>query len=217
MPVAVHSSEGLGSSAWCRARLLPGERGLELRPLKRQCDERQATAPNLPLLADAHAPEQPAADLELRATAVTAGRRRGQMRERWSGQLAAHGLKTPLPAKRPATDANAPVPWARQQSETAPLPTRTANAPNKQGIRYSAATAAPTAPASTLSAATCCLTFELRGWRREGAWPARRMMTVSASRAKCLAGGSPHERRVRPHRDTEHDPCTPRQTALLLR
>ena len=67
LPVAVRSSEGLGSSAWCPARLLPGKRRLGLRPLKRQCDERQATAPNLPLLADAHAPEQPAADLELRA------------------------------------------------------------------------------------------------------------------------------------------------------
>jgi len=45
----------------------------------------------------------------------------------------------------------------------------------------------------------CCLTFELSGERRDSAWPARRMMTVSASRAKCYAGASPLERRVRPH------------------
>ena len=35
------------------------------------------------------------------------------------------------------------------------------------------------------------LTFELRGRNRDGAWPARRMMTASASRAKCHAGGGP--------------------------
>jgi hypothetical protein len=44
------------------------------------------------------------------------------------------------------------------------------------------------------------LTFELRGRSRRGAWPAKRMMTASASRAKCHAGGGPWlERRVRPH------------------
>jgi len=37
----------------------------------------------------------------------------------------------------------------------------------------------------------CGLTFELRGRNRDGAWPARRMMTASASRAKCHAGGGP--------------------------
>jgi hypothetical protein len=36
-----------------------------------------------------------------------------------------------------------------------------------------------------------CLTFELRGRNRDGAWPAKRMMTASASRAKCHAGGGP--------------------------
>jgi hypothetical protein len=44
----------------------------------------------------------------------------------------------------------------------------------------------------------CWLTFELSGPRRIGAWPARCMMTASASRAKCQAGGGPLERRVRP-------------------
>ncbi len=43
------------------------------------------------------------------------------------------------------------------------------------------------------------LTFELSGRRREGAWPAQRMMTLAGARAKCLAGGCPLERRVRPH------------------
>jgi hypothetical protein len=43
------------------------------------------------------------------------------------------------------------------------------------------------------------LTFELSGPRRVGAWPARCMMTASASRAKCQAGGGPLERRVRAH------------------
>ncbi len=44
----------------------------------------------------------------------------------------------------------------------------------------------------------CCLTFELRGRNRCGAWPARRMIRTSASRAKCHAGGGPWlERRVR--------------------
>lgn len=45
----------------------------------------------------------------------------------------------------------------------------------------------------------CSLTFELRGGRREGAWPAQRMMTVAGARAKCLAGDRPLQRRVRPH------------------
>jgi hypothetical protein len=40
---------------------------------------------------------------------------------------------------------------------------------------------------------------ELRGRRREGAWPAKRMMTLDASRAKRLAGGGPFERPVRRH------------------
>ncbi len=44
----------------------------------------------------------------------------------------------------------------------------------------------------------CDLTYELRGRNRRGAWPARRMMTQDASRAKCHAGGGPWlERRVR--------------------
>lgn len=37
----------------------------------------------------------------------------------------------------------------------------------------------------------CGLTFELKGRNRNGAWPAMRMMTASASRAKCHAGGGP--------------------------
>ena len=46
----------------------------------------------------------------------------------------------------------------------------------------------------------CWLTFELRGRSRRGAWPARRRIRLSASRAKCHAGGGPWlERRVRPH------------------
>jgi len=45
----------------------------------------------------------------------------------------------------------------------------------------------------------CALTFELRGERRCGAWPARRMMDHNASRAKCHAGARPLERRVRAH------------------
>jgi hypothetical protein len=44
-----------------------------------------------------------------------------------------------------------------------------------------------------------CLTFEVRGRSRDGAWPAKRMMTASASRAKCHAGGGPLDRGVRPH------------------
>jgi len=44
----------------------------------------------------------------------------------------------------------------------------------------------------------CCLTFELSGERRDSAWPARRMMDYSASRAKCYACASPLQRRVRP-------------------
>ena len=35
------------------------------------------------------------------------------------------------------------------------------------------------------------LTFELRGRSRNGAWPARRTIDQSASRAKCHAGGGP--------------------------
>ena len=43
------------------------------------------------------------------------------------------------------------------------------------------------------------LTFELSGRHRVGAWPAKRMMTLAGSRAKCQAGGGPLERRVRSH------------------
>ena len=43
------------------------------------------------------------------------------------------------------------------------------------------------------------LTFELRRERRCGAWPAGRMMNHSGRRAKCHAGASRLERRVRPH------------------
>ncbi len=57
----------------------------------------------------------------------------------------------------------------------------------------------PATVASTTSAPWCCLTFELRGRCREGAWPARRMMTLAGARAKWLAGGGPLERRVRHH------------------
>jgi hypothetical protein len=45
----------------------------------------------------------------------------------------------------------------------------------------------------------CALTFELSGRHWKDAWPARCMMTASASRAKWLAGGGPLERRVRRH------------------
>ena len=48
----------------------------------------------------------------------------------------------------------------------------------------------------------CCLTLKLSGCRRQGAWAARRMMPLAASRPKCLAGGSPLERPVRPRRGT---------------
>ena len=43
------------------------------------------------------------------------------------------------------------------------------------------------------------LTFELSRERRCGAWPARPMISEAASRAKCHAGASRLERRVRPH------------------
>jgi hypothetical protein len=46
------------------------------------------------------------------------------------------------------------------------------------------------------TALACGLTFELSGPRRSGAWPARRMMTVSATRAKRYAGVSPLQRGV---------------------
>jgi len=69
----------------------------------------------------------------------------------------------------------------------------------EEGISHLAATAAPEAMASTLSATWCCLTFELSRPHRYGAWPARRMMTVSALRAKCHAGVGRLERRVRQH------------------
>ena len=49
------------------------------------------------------------------------------------------------------------------------------------------------------SVARVCLTFELSGRHRQGAWAARRMMTQTASRPKRLAGGGPLERRVSRH------------------
>ena len=44
----------------------------------------------------------------------------------------------------------------------------------------------------------CGLTFELSGRHRRGAWAARPMIDNTVSRPKCLAGGGPLERRVRP-------------------
>ncbi len=44
----------------------------------------------------------------------------------------------------------------------------------------------------------CALTFELRRERRYGAWPAGWMMYHSRRRAKCYAGASRLQRRVRP-------------------
>jgi len=57
----------------------------------------------------------------------------------------------------------------------------------------------PAKVASTFSAPWCCLTFELRRERRDGAWPARPMIRTTASRAKCHAGASRLQRRVRRH------------------
>ena len=68
---------------------------------------------------------------------------------------------------------------------------RTGASAAEESIWSLAATAAPAALASTINAACCCLTFELRGRRRDGAWPARRMLSLGASRAKCQAGGGP--------------------------
>ena len=48
-----------------------------------------------------------------------------------------------------------------------------------------------------------CLTFELSGSRRCGAWPAGRMMKHSGPRAKCHAVGSPLDRGVRHRLDFE--------------
>jgi len=45
----------------------------------------------------------------------------------------------------------------------------------------------------------CGLTFELRRERRDGAWPARPMIRTTGSRAKCHAGASRLQRRVRRH------------------
>jgi hypothetical protein len=48
-------------------------------------------------------------------------------------------------------------------------------------------------------AAKRCLTFEFSRGQRHGAWPARRMMYHSASRAKCHAGDRRLQRGVRRH------------------
>ena len=61
-------------------------------------------------------------------------------------------------------------------------------------------------------ASRCCLTFELRRERRCGAWPAGRMMNQTGKRAKCHAGASRLERRVRPH--CVRGPTRPRIEAL---
>ena len=49
----------------------------------------------------------------------------------------------------------------------------------------------------TETAGLRCLTFEVSGSRRCGAWPAGRMMKHSGPRAKCHAVGSPLDRGVR--------------------
>ena len=46
-----------------------------------------------------------------------------------------------------------------------------------------------------------CLTFELSGRNRQGAWAASPMISTTGSRPKCLAGGGPLERRVRARLD----------------
>jgi hypothetical protein len=56
----------------------------------------------------------------------------------------------------------------------------------------------PLTNASPSAAAWCGLTFELNGERRCGAWPAWPMIRTTGSRAKCHAGASRLQRRVRP-------------------
>jgi hypothetical protein len=56
----------------------------------------------------------------------------------------------------------------------------------EEAFGSSAATAAPATVASTTTDWPCCLTFELRGRRRNGAWPARRSIGQ-----QCLAGQVP--------------------------
>ncbi len=198
MPVAVPTSEGLGSSPWWKPKLLPGDRQLEPRALKLRCEERPPQAPNLPLHADAPRPEQ-ARRLGLACSAASTGRRRGLMRQRWSEQPAAHLAKTLPPAKRPETEPKLLAPWPRSQKDK-PVPTRTAAAVRGRGAFGLRRRLPPSGDGEHPSAATCCLTFELRRERRCGAWPARRMIRTTGSRAKCHAGASRLQRRVRPHR-----------------
>ena len=107
-------------------------------------------------------------------------------------------LSSGLDARRPSEVRERGDPAARRPSERGGCSARL------QGT-------AATAPEGELEAAKkrkdCSLgirglTFELRGERRRGAWPAGRMMYHTGRRAKCHAGASPLERRVRPHRVT---------------
>ena len=86
-------------------------------------------------------------------------------------------------------------PSSRFRGDTAvPSPARSAEPPSDFGARL-----VRWKRMVCVLGARRCLTFELSGPHRIGAWPAGRMMNHSGKRAKCQAGGGPLERRVRPH------------------
>ncbi len=107
-------------------------------------------------------------------------------------------VKTLLRAKHRETEPTLQAPWLPSQRGK-PLLTRTAAAARGRRAFGLRRRLPPSGDGEHLSAATCCLTFELRRERRYGAWPARRMIRTTGSRAKCHAGASRLQRRVRRH------------------
>ena len=157
-------------------------------------------APNPPVQAHALVLEQPPGDLAQQPMPTRATRKPELKRRRWCDQPAVHGLKAPLPAKRHETKPRAQAPFGAQPERSST--NADANLQRAEQARHSAfgGDCRPSGVGEHRSAATCCLTFELRGGRRDGAWPARRMMAPAGARAKRLAGGRPLQRRVRRHR-----------------
>jgi hypothetical protein len=102
--------------------------------------------------------------------------------------LRVEGQRFAAAKRRPSAVAQVRLPWSLSNTAPSlssghePWPQRQLDSGGDRRLR---------GEGEHLNCCACWLTFELRGRSRRGAWPAKRMMTASASRAKCHAGGGP--------------------------
>ncbi len=191
LPVAVRSSEGLGSNAFgtsCRygrSTELSGVRGRCCAASDRDATEPGAQRPPKGLGNDAPALAVPPTELPLGAGAPA-------LHENTTQRRTLAGADTEAEAEREAHQCG----FGRERAD------HEDKAPARLWVdwpqRCQDVHLVLVMLASTVSVPACCLTFELRRERRYGAWPAGRMMDHSGKRAKCYAGASRLQRRVRP-------------------